>query len=110
MAVSREVASAIVVPLIAYGLYRYVLYPVAISPLSKIPNAHWSCCLSPFWILRVRFESRENRTLQEAHREHGPVVRVGPSEISINTMDGVKTVYQGGFDKHQWYSVFNNYG
>ncbi|KAK7931793.1 Cytochrome P450 monooxygenase cypX [Apiospora marii] len=25
-------------------------------------------------------------------------------------MESVKTVYQGGFDKHQWYSVFNNYG
>ncbi|KAI4603981.1 hypothetical protein KJ359_000103 [Pestalotiopsis sp. 9143b] len=25
-------------------------------------------------------------------------------------MEFVKTVYQGGFDKHDWYSVFNNYG
>ncbi|KAH8205411.1 hypothetical protein TruAng_000490 [Truncatella angustata] len=25
-------------------------------------------------------------------------------------MEAVKAVYQGGFDKHEWYSVFDNYG
>jgi hypothetical protein len=41
---------------------------------------------------------------------HGPVVRIGPNEVSINTMAAVKTVYGGGFDKHAWYSLFDNYG
>ncbi|KAI1866883.1 uncharacterized protein JN550_007430 [Neoarthrinium moseri] len=93
------------------AVYRYILHPAALSSLSKIPSAHWSCSVSPIWILWVRFQNRENRTLHEAHRRHGPVVRVAPNEVSVNNMDAVKTVYvQGAFDKHEWYSVFHNYG
>ncbi|KAI1373559.1 cytochrome P450 [Hypoxylon crocopeplum] len=96
--------------LIAVLIYQYVLYPAIVSPLSRIPAAHWSCSISSAWILWARFKSRENRTLHAAHQRHGPVVRVGPNELSVNSVDAVKTIYQGGFDKHQWYSVFNNYG
>jgi hypothetical protein len=91
-------------------LYRFVLHPAIISPLARVPNAHWSCSISPVWVLSARLQSRENKTLYEAHRKHGPVVRIGPGEVSINTMEYVKIVYQGGFDKHEWYSVFHNYG
>ncbi|RYP08761.1 hypothetical protein DL764_001672 [Monosporascus ibericus] len=90
--------------------HRYILHPALLSPLSRIPKAHWSCSISPAWILCARYNGRENRTLHRAHQEHGPVVRVGPSELSVNSLDGVKTIYQGGFDKHEWYSVFENYG
>lgn len=96
--------------LITALLYQYVLYPAAFSPLSRIPNAHWSCSISPAWILWARFKSRENRTLHLAHQLHGPIVRLGPNELSVNSVEAVKTIYQGGFDKHQWYSIFNNYG
>ena len=106
--------SGLVVPsillLAVAALYRYVLYPVILSPLAKIPSAHWSSSVSPIWILWVRFQGRENRTLHDAHQRHGPIVRLSPGEVSINNMDAVKTVYQGGFDKHQWYNVFNNFG
>ncbi|KAI1091096.1 cytochrome P450 [Rostrohypoxylon terebratum] len=99
-----------ILTLIAGIIYQYVLYPAVISPLSKIPSAHWSCSISPAWILWARFKSRENGTLHAAHKQHGPVVRVSPNELSVNSIEGVKTIYQGGFDKHEWYSVFNNYG
>ncbi|KAH8884622.1 cytochrome P450 [Thozetella sp. PMI_491] len=90
--------------------YRCLAYPCFFSPLASIPNAHWSAPLSRLWILRVRFARRENRTLAEAHRRLGPVVRVGPRELSVHGVDGVRTVYQGGFEKPVWYAVFDNYG
>lgn len=96
--------------LIGSFLYRYILYPFAVSPLTKIPSAHWSCSTSPLWILWARYMNRENKTLHEAHQKCGSVVRVGPNEVSVNNMDAVKTIYQGGYDKHEWYSIFNNYG
>ncbi|KAI0133533.1 cytochrome P450 [Xylariales sp. AK1849] len=92
------------------ALYRLIIYPVILSPLSKVPRAHWSSSISRIWILWARYQSRENTTLAEAHRKYGPVIRLSPDEVSINCMEAVKTVYQGGFDKHQWYSVFDNYG
>ncbi|OTA54176.1 cytochrome P450 [Hypoxylon sp. EC38] len=96
--------------LIAVLTYQFILYPAIFSPLSKVPKAHWSCSISPAWILWARFKSRENRTLHAAHQQHGPIVRIGPNELSVNSVDAVKTIYQGGFDKHQWYSLFDNYG
>ncbi|KAI0836327.1 cytochrome P450 [Hypoxylon sp. FL0890] len=96
--------------LVTVLIYQYILYPAIFSPLSKIPKAHWSCSISPAWILWARFKSRENRTLHAAHQQHGPVVRVGPNELSVNSIEGVKTIYQGGFEKHKWYSLFDNYG
>ncbi|KAG7286580.1 hypothetical protein NEMBOFW57_008891 [Staphylotrichum longicolle] len=90
--------------------YRFVIYPAFLSPLSRIPAAHWSAPFSRLWILWIRFTHRENRTLHSAHHRLGPVVRVGPSELSINDLDSVRTVYQGGFEKPVWYSVFDNYG
>lgn len=93
-------------------LYRYIVYPIFESPLSRIPNAHPTSPISPLWILYIRYNDRENATVHALHAQHGPLVRLGPSEVSVNCVDGgIKTIYSGGFDKGDWYSkVFANYG
>lgn len=90
--------------------YKFVIYPASVSPLSKIPNAHWSAPFSPLWILWTRLKCRENRTLHAAHLKHGSVIRIAPNELSVNDLAGLRTVYAGGFEKGQWYSIFDNYG
>ncbi|KAI0096359.1 cytochrome P450 [Nemania sp. FL0031] len=102
--------SATAVLAVLWSLYHFVLYPAVVSPLAQLPTPHWSCSISDAWISIARFRSRENRTLLAAHRRCGQIVRVGPCEVSVNSMDAVKTIYMGGFDKHSWYSVFDNYG
>ncbi|KAK4164550.1 hypothetical protein QBC43DRAFT_210754 [Cladorrhinum sp. PSN259] len=99
-----------VAALIAFLTWRYIIHPAFLSPLSKVPNAHWSAPFSSFWILKVRFFRHENRTLADAHRRLGSVIRIGPGELSISDQHTVRTVYQGGFEKPVWYSVFDNYG
>jgi unspecific monooxygenase len=91
---------------------KVIIYPVFLSPLSKIPNAHWSSPISPAWMLWRRFTSRNNRTIQAVHEKLGPIVRLGPSELSVNCVDGgIKSVYTGGFEKHDWYPrVFGSFG
>ena len=37
-------------------------------------------------------------------------MRLGPNEISVNDVAGLRTVYAGGFEKGEWYSIFDNYG
>lgn len=90
--------------------YQYIIVPVFLSPLAKVPAPHWTCHLSPIWMLLTRKQRRENMTLYEAHRKHGPVVRIGPREVSVDGVEGLRVVYQGGFEKDPWYSVFSNYG
>jgi hypothetical protein len=91
-------------------VYRYIIYPAVISPLARIPNAHWSTSFSNLWILWIRYWSRENRTVNASHQALGPVIRIGPTELSVNDANGLRTIYAGGFEKGDWYSIFDNYG
>ncbi|KAI9931758.1 hypothetical protein MW887_010337 [Aspergillus wentii] len=95
-----------------FALYKTVIYPAFLSPLSRIPNAHWTSPISPAWILWKRFRSQNNRTIQAAHERLGSIVRLAPSEISVNCVEGgIKAVYTGGFEKHEWYPrVFGSFG
>lgn len=110
MAVSTT--SIVALAVVALVVYKAVIYPAFISPLAKIPNAHWSVPVSPVWMLWRRFRMQNNRTIQAAHERLGPIVRLGPSEISVNCVDGgIKSVYTGGFEKHDWYPrVFGSLG
>ena len=97
---------------LSYRCYQYFLYPLFFSPLSKIPSAHFTASWSPLWMLWVRYNSRENRAVHNAHLKYGPIVRLGPNEISVNCVDGgIRTVYSGGFEKPDFYpNQFQNFG
>lgn len=89
--------------LLVLVFYKYFLHSLLLSPLSKIPNAHSTSPFSPFWILWVRYTRVENRVVHDAHQRLGPVIRLGPNEISVNQVNGgIRTVYSGGFDKPEW--------
>lgn len=97
--------------LLILATYRYLVHPTLISPLRKIPPAHWSAPISPLWILYTRRRRNENKTIHALHQRLGPLVRLGPSEVSVNCVDGgIRTVYGGGYEKGSWYAVYKNYG
>lgn len=98
--------------LTVFFVVYFVIFPVFLSPLSKleIPNADPLAKYTPLWILWRRFTLRENKTIYEAHKTLGPIVRVAPNEISVNSLEGLRVIYGGNFDKHDWYpNVFSNY-
>ena len=39
-----------------------------------------------------------------------PLIRIGPNEVSIMTTQGIKTVYEGGFERTSQYAAFQNFG
>ena len=73
------------------------------SPLSAIPNAHFSVPFSQLWNLSNKWRARENRARLKAHQKLGPIVRIGPQELSIDSMDFVQQIYGGNYDKDAWY-------
>lgn len=109
------IGSALAIVLLIYGGYSFVAYPFFLSPLRKIPRAHWSVPL-PYigscWILYHRVRTRNNATTYRAHVKYGPVVRLSDNEISVNCFEGgIKTIYAGGWEKHEWYPrQFANFG
>lgn len=92
-------------------LYKLILHPLFISPLRRIPAAHPTARFSSLWILWVRYYARENRTVHAAHVKYGPVILLGPREISVNCVEGgIRSVYGGNWEKDEWYAFFANYG
>jgi hypothetical protein len=96
----------------AVTIYKFIVSPAFLSPLAKIPNAHWSCSFSSIWILWMRWTQRENQEVYRHHMAKGVVVRLGPQLLSVNCFeDGLKTIYGGGFPKPSWYfHAFAVYG
>jgi cytochrome P450 len=85
--------------------YRYILYPAFLSPLSRIPNAHFTVSFCPLWMWWKRRGGREGTgSIFAAHRQKGPIVRLGPNEVSVASVDGLRQIYTGGFRKPKWYA------
>ncbi|KAL8804793.1 MAG: hypothetical protein Q9182_002385 [Xanthomendoza sp. 2 TL-2023] len=86
--------------------YKYVLEPAFFSPLAKIPAANFWSTISSQWIEKRRSDGRETQTIYALHQKYGSIVRLGPKEISVNSHDGLRIIYLGGFEKHHWYADF----
>ena len=87
------------------------------NPLRKVPAAHPLAPFTSLWIHAVRWRSKENATLKAAHARQGPIICLGPNELSVNCVKGgIREVYTGGFEKGDagrgwnWYAFFGNYG
>ena len=91
-------------------IYKYIILPSFLSPLSKIPNAHFTSSVLSIWIWWKRRTGFETRFIYSAHQKQGPIIRLGPNEVSVASIDGLRQVYTGGFEKDKWYvDEFENY-
>jgi hypothetical protein len=95
----------------------HVLVSYLSNPLRKIPAAHPLAPFTSLWMSSVRWRKMENATLKDAHDRLGPIVCLGPKEISVNCVQGgIRNVYAGGFEKrdaksgYNWYGFFTNFG
>ncbi|CAI7586320.1 hypothetical protein PCG10_002050 [Penicillium crustosum] len=96
--------------LTSYLIYHHVINPYFLSPLSSIPNAHFTSPLSSRWIDRKRSTGTEVLAIYALHQKHGPIVRLGPKELSVNSLHGLRVIYTGAFEKHAFYNdVFVNF-
>ena len=102
-------ASAILVLALLYFLYSRILYPAFASPLSKLPAAHPTAHVSDAWIAHRRQTGCESRSIFSAHQRCGPIIRLGPNEISITSYESLRKVYYGGYTRTDWVLPFRNY-
>jgi hypothetical protein len=48
--------------------------------------------------------------IHDVHKRLGPIVRLDSTELSVNSLDSLKVVYNG-FDRDEFYRrAFDNYG
>ncbi|KAF2161110.1 hypothetical protein M409DRAFT_69964 [Zasmidium cellare ATCC 36951] len=89
-----------------------LLAPIALSltrtltsPLNAIPGP-WPNRLSPIpYFYNSAFLLRQAQYLTSLHLTHGPIVRLGPNEIGLSSLEDIKAVHKigAGFAKAPWY-------
>lgn len=82
------------------------------SPVSKLPGPIHNIFTS-LWLKYKEFSRQRRLYIHKLHQEYGPVVRLGPNEVSFATADAVREIYQSGgsgYDRTELYDLFMQFG
>ncbi|KAF2032895.1 cytochrome P450 [Setomelanomma holmii] len=91
-------------------LYRFVLEPFFLNPLSRLPGP--KLYASTKWRLATDDWGRRTRSIDALHKQYSSVVRIGPNEVHFNSIAALRTIYGAGsgFERTPFYSMFDVYG
>ncbi|RFU26932.1 hypothetical protein B7463_g9409, partial [Scytalidium lignicola] len=87
------------------------IYRAAFAPLSKLPGP-WYSLFSDIFLMYKEFSAQRRVYIHELHKRFGPVVRLGPNEVSFTSPEALKEIYQSsgsGYDKTEFYDLFIQY-
>ncbi|EKG14889.1 Cytochrome P450 [Macrophomina phaseolina MS6] len=92
-------------------LYHCIIYPLFISPLSRIPGPKLYA-LTRWRLAWEDWTGRRTRTIHALHAQYGPVIRIGPNEVHFNSLSALRTIYGpgSGFGRTDFYRMFDVYG
>jgi cytochrome P450 len=92
-------------------IYRYVVHPLFISPLAKLPRAHPTSAILPTWLWYQVHSKNESRAIHKVHQQQGPIVLLAPNEVSVCSLEGLRKIYSGRrFKRPSWFvSSFMNF-
>ncbi|KAF8250241.1 putative cytochrome P450, partial [Wilcoxina mikolae CBS 423.85] len=68
------------------------IYNCFFHPIVHLPGPLLARC-SPLWTMFALHRKRFNSELQDLHTKYGPVVRIGPNEVSFATIEAQTTIY-----------------
>ncbi|KAK2763293.1 hypothetical protein FQN54_009929 [Arachnomyces sp. PD_36] len=91
---------------VSYALF-VAIYRVTFHPLAKYPGPFLSKLSGWPRFFLVQSGSRHLETWKQ-HEIYGPIVRIGPNEVSINTVAGLKGIYGSrkcNTQKSDWYNT-----
>ena len=89
-------------------MFRLPCLPL--TTVENTKNIHSVGAITSLWMLWIPVCNVENDNVFQAHKRYGPVVRLGPNELSVSCVDeGIKSIYGKGFEKTPYYSFFANF-
>lgn len=97
--------------LVSLFLYHFILAPLRLSPLSRIPGPA-SFALTKWRLAYEDWKGTRTRKINQLHIKYGPVVRIGPNEVAFNSLAALRTIYGpgSGFGRTEFYRMFDVYG
>ncbi|GAD94318.1 benzoate 4-monooxygenase cytochrome P450, putative [Paecilomyces variotii No. 5] len=96
---------------VASCLY-YIFWTLFLGPLARIPGPK-SFAITSWKLAKEDYKGTRTRKLHHLHQKYGPAVRVGPDEISFNSVTALRQIYGAGspFGRPaSFYRVFDIYG
>ena len=78
------------------------------SPIARIPGPTYTI-LTSLWLMKQEFGSNRRPYIHQLHQKYGPVVRLGPNEVSFTSLEAIKEIYTSGgsgYDKTEFYTLF----
>ena len=74
----------------------------------KYPSASPFAPLSSLWMIILHWRGLRTKTVFEAHKKLGPVVRLGPNHLSFTALEAIKDIYGHGTPafKSEFYNSF----
>lgn len=88
-----------------------LLKPLISGPLRQVPGPKLFAATK--WRLALEdWKGTRTRAIHRLHQQYGPAVRIGPNEVSFNSLSGLKTIYGPGsqFGRTAFYRMFDVYG
>ena len=88
-------------------LYDYVSKP----GLRRIPGPE-SFAITRYRLALEAWKGRSIQAVHQLHLRYGPVVRIGPNQISFNSLSALRQIYGAGsaFERTTFYKMFDAYG
>ena len=88
-------------------LYEYLSKP----DLRRIPGPA-SFALTRYRLAIEAWKARSIQIVHKLHLRYGAVVRIGPNEISFNSLSALRQIYGAGsgFERTSFYKMFDAYG
>lgn len=68
---------------------RY-LYRLFLHPLARVPGPKLAALTRRWQLSKI---SSHKQFLQELHDRYGPVVRIGPNQVSVNSEQAFQAIY-----------------
>ena len=92
-------------------LVASLLYRLLRSPLTKLPGP-FHTRFTAAWLKYKEFNGDRRAYIHNLHQEFGPVVRLGPNEVSFASAEAIKEIYtlgSSGYEKTEFYNLFRQF-
>lgn len=107
-----SLALAVLLAIVITASALHYLYTALVSShLTRIPGPK-AFTLTKLFLAREDYRGTRTRTLNALHKQYGPVVRIGPNEVSFNSTSALRAIYGAGsgFERTDFYHMFEAYG
>jgi hypothetical protein len=103
--------SAFLASIFCIIIHKFIFEPLFLSPQSRIPGPKLFA-LTKWRLAYEEWLGTRTTKITELHQKYGPVVRIGPNEISFNSLSALKMIYGAGsgFERTEFYDMFDVYG